>query len=461
MLKQPKAGRHVYWRPAQIIAVSFATIIVLGTLLLMMPFSTGAGNRTGVMDALFTATSATCVTGLVTVDTGTHWSIAGQLIILAMIQIGGLGLVTFVTFFNMLMGKKLGLRSQALARESVSGDGLQNIRLLVRMVVLISVGFELLGTLLLSCAFVPQFGPRGFYYALFLSVSAFCNAGLDPLGFIEPFGSVTAFADSPLVLGTLMMLIVAGGLGFLVWSDLLLYRRDRSISLHSRVVLIFSAALIVAGTVLTLLFEGHNPLTLGSMPAGQKLLNALFASVSSRTAGFNSFDLAAMAPGSKVMMCFFMFIGACPGSTAGGIKVTTLAVIIMTVLCVLRGDNETTIFGRRVSRDAVYKAMTLLLVGLLAVGICCAVMVQTLGAEHLAPELLPGGADILFESTSAFATVGLSVGVTGVANLPVQVMLIFTMYLGRIGPVSFALALAMRPRKSARIVLPEGKILIG
>lgn len=451
----PRDARAV--SPARIIAVSFAIVIALGTLLLLLPACTAPGKRTTFLDALFTATSASCVTGLVTVDTGTHWSTAGQLVIMLLLQIGGLGLVTFTTFFNVMIGRRLGLRSRLLAQESVNGTGLENITLLVRMVVTASLLFELTGALLLSTVFVPKYGMRGVFLAVFLSVSAFCNGGMDPLGFEEPFISLCGYSSAPVVLAVIMALIIVGGLGFVVWSELTEYRLRHKLSLHTRVVLIGSTALILLGALLILLLEHDNPATLGPMSWGDKLLNALFGSVTCRTAGFNTFDLAGMRGGTKVLFCVLMFIGACPGSTGGGIKVTTFAVVMMTVWCVVRGNSETVILRRRVAQEAVYKALAILVISLLAVALCSGTIMLVMEDYHLPAS----GLDVFFEAVSAFGTVGLSSGVTAVANIPARVVLIFVMYLGRVGPVSFALALATRPVRDRNVVLPEGRIAVG
>ena len=451
----PRDARAI--SPARIIAVSFAIVIALGTLLLLLPACTAPGKHTTFLDALFTATSASCVTGLVTVDTGTHWSTAGQLVIMLLLQIGGLGLVTFTTFFNVMIGRRLGLRSRILAQESVNGTGLENITLLVRMVVTASLLFELAGALILSTVFVPKYGMRGVFLSVFLSVSAFCNGGMDPLGFEEPFISLCGYSSAPVVLAVIMALIIVGGLGFVVWSELAEYRLRHKLSLHTRVVLIGSAALILLGALLILLLEHDNPATLGPMNWGDKLLNALFGSVTCRTAGFNTFDLAGMRGGTKVLFCVLMFIGACPGSTGGGIKVTTFAVVMMTVWCVVRGNSETVILRRRVAQEAVYKALAILVISLLAVALCSGTIMLVMEDYHLSTS----GLDVFFEAVSAFGTVGLSSGVTAAANIPARVVLIFVMYLGRVGPVSFALALATRPVRDRNVVLPEGRIAVG
>lgn len=455
--KQLSLRQHREWMPGQLIAVSFASVIAIGTCLLMLPISTAPGKVTHWMDALFTATSATCVTGLITVDTGTHWSIFGQLVVLLLLQIGGLGLVTFATFFNVLMGKKLGLRSRMLAQESINTSDMSNITRLVRMVVFASLCFECIGALSLSTVFVPKYGAKGLFISIFLSISAFCNGGMDILGFEQEFVSVSNYAGNPVLLGTIALLIITGGLGFFVWSDLYQYRRTKQLSLHSRIVLIGTIALILAGTLGILLLEWGNAGTIGGFSFGKKLLNAGFQSVSARTAGFNSVDIAALHGGSKILLCILMVIGACPGSTGGGIKITTFTVVAMTVWCVIRGDQNTMILGRRVGRHTVYKSLAILVVSLLIVAAGAGLMTELLGYAGVPA----AGVDVFFEACSAFGTVGLSAGVTGVATMPVKWILIMMMYLGRVGPVSFALAIAMRPHRDQHIVPPEGKIMVG
>ena len=442
--------------PARIIAASFAAVILVGTLLLMLPLSSREGTVTPFLDCLFTATSATCVTGLIIYDTYTHWSPFGQCVILMLIQIGGLGLVTFTTFFNLLIGKKLGLRGMHLAEESVASFG-DDIKGLIRIVILTALVVETAGALLLMPTFTAEYGPRGIFIAIFLSVSAFCNAGFDILGRQEPFISLCNYNGNPVVIGTIGMLIIFGGIGFIVIHDLLQYRRTKKLTLHTRIVVAVTGILLVLGTLMTILCEWNNPATIGALPSfWQKLGASWFHSVSCRTAGFNSVPIDGMYDITKILSSVLMFFGAAPGSTDGGIKCTTVAVIFMTVYCVIRGDEDTVIFGRRVGRQAVYKSMAVMILGILAVTVTSGCIVSTMQDTHAI-----SGVDALFESVSAFATVGLSAGVSGVAGTLPKLLLLFSMYIGRLGPVSFFLSLAMRPKNNRREVLPEGKIQIG
>ena len=443
--------------PARTICASFFLVIMTGTLLLMLPFSAKDGQFTSFMDALFTATSATCVTGLVVVDTFLHWSIFGQVVILCLIQIGGLGLVTFVTFFNILIGRKLGFRSRQLAQESAGAD-VTDIRSLIETIVGISLLVELIGALVLCLSFVPIYGRDGFFISVFLAVSAFCNAGFDILGREGAYASLTNYNSAPGVLIPIALLIIIGGLGFIVWHDLIHFRKNHRLLLHTRIVLIITAVLIVVGMAAYLILEWDNPATFGDLSVGEKLNAAFFQSVTTRTAGFNSVDYAAMTPIAKTVSMVLMFIGAAPGSTGGGIKGTTLVVIVMAIACVVRGEDETIIMKRRVPHQTVSKSLAIIMLGLLAVLISAGVIFFT---EHKNGQMV-SGIDAMFESVSAFGTVGLSVGVSNIANTISRLVLVLTMFIGRVGPVSLILSLAMRAnRKDRQAILPEGKIMVG
>ncbi len=456
MLLSGKKRHPILSTPVRMISVSFLLVVITGTLLLTLPICNRQGVWTPFTDALFTATSATCVTGLVIFDTYTYWNVLGQGVILLLIQIGGLGLVTFTTFFNITIGKKLGLRHMQIAQESVSSESLVDTTRLIKMIIILSLTFELAGALVLSTVFIPEFGAEGIFTSIFLAISAYCNAGFDILGSKGAFSSLTTYSDNPVVLYTIMGLIICGGLGFIVWKDLYNFRKTKKLMLHTKIVLLITIALIFGGALLYLFNEWHNPGTLGPMSPGDKINNALFMSVTTRTAGFNSVDIASLSEPSMLTSVFLMFIGAAPGSTGGGIKVTTLAVILMTVYSVVRGKSDTMILGRRVSQPVVYKSLAVVMIAALAVLCSTVTIVFTTG-----PDVEVGGMDALFESVSAFATVGLSCGVTAVANVASRMLLSLTMFIGRVGPVSLALALAMIPNKNRNQVVPEGKIMVG
>ena len=451
-----KKRSRLFAFPARTIMISFVLVILVGSVLLMLPFSSKSREFTGFLDALFTATSATCVTGLIVFDTFTHWSYFGQVVILSLIQVGGLGLVTLTSFISMAIGRKMGLHSMQLAQESVNSSGLETAGNMVRMVVKTSMAFELLGALLLCITFVPQYGLEGVWISVFLSVSAFCNAGFDILGRQTPYISLCNYNGNLMVTGVIMALIIAGGLGFYVWQELFAYFRTKKLSLHTRVVLIVTGILIGAGFLVFAVFEWNNPATMGGLSWYEKFTGALFQSVTLRTAGFNSVPTDSFRPITEILSGLIMLVGAAPGSTAGGIKVTTLAVLMMTIVSVARGRDDTIILKRRINKETVYKSLTIILIAIMAVATAAGVMVGTMGESHSIT-----GSQSFFEACSAFATVGISCGVTGMANIPSKIVLILLMFLGRVGPVSFVLSFAAKPASNKKEVIPEGRIMVG
>lgn len=439
--------------PTQTIAISFALLILIGTALLLLPWSTRRGIS--VLDALFTATSAACVTGLVAVDTYTAFTGFGQAVVLGLIQIGGLGLVTLTSFLGLRMRRRMGFRSLQLASESISAPGAVEARRLLGTVIKVAFACEGAGALALCAAFVPEYGAEGVWIAVFLAVSAFCNAGFDILGRIAPYTSLTAYTGNWYVQGVLIALIVSGGLGFLVWQELAALRRTKRISLHTEVVLVFTVLLLLGGAAGFAALEWSNPGTIGGMSAGDKLMASLFQSASARTAGFNTVDLAATNQLTRLFLCILMFIGAAPGGTGGGIKVTTFSVLAVTVLSVARGREDAVIFGRRIPKRTVYRAMAIALLSLAAVMVASVTMFFNTSAA--VTEM-----DSLFESVSAFATVGVSIGVTATMNHAARIVTMITMFAGRVGPVSIAISLAAQDSgKQVWEVLPEGRITVG
>lgn len=441
--------------PTRIIIGSFALIILIGALLLMLPFSSAKGECTSPVDAFFTATTATCVTGLVTVDTFSHWSTFGHGVILALIQIGGLGLITLTTFFLVSLRKKAGLSNMVLAREAVGSNDISSLKGLVMLVIIFSFTVELIGAALLSIRFVPMFGiGKGIWISVFTAISAYCNAGIDLFGQISPFSSLTTFDNDPLINLTVMALIIIGGLGFIVYYDLLFSRKRRGhFMLHTRIVLIATLVLVLSGLVLFLLFEWGNNATLGSFDtAGQKTLAAAFHSVSTRTAGFNTVSIADLTAPSKLLTVVYMFIGAAPGSTAGGVKVTTVVVIMAAVIATLKGSDDVVIMNRKISQGVIYKAISLVLIGLLIAVISTAVVYTTNDVSLL---------DASLETVSALGTVGLSTGITPSLSLVSKIVIMLTMFLGRVGPFTFFIAFSAKADKNKVVVLPEGEIIVG
>lgn len=436
----------------QIIALGFFIMILVGTGLLMLPCATAVPGGASFGDALFTATSASCVTGLVLRDTGTYWSGFGQVVIIALIQVGGLGFMTIATLFLLLLRRRLGLREREVVVDSISHYQLHGLVPFIRRIFLGTLLAEGTGAVLLSIRFVPQFGwRRGIYYGVWHAVSAFCNAGFDLMGpHSGPFASFVDYAGDPLVVLTLCGLILVGGAGFLVWDDLLRCKwRWRRYRLQTKVVLFVNLVLVAGGTALFLLLERSN-LGLGR-PAGEQLLAALFDAVTPRTAGFNTTDTAALTSGSTLLTMVLMFIGGSPGSTAGGIKTTTVAVLFLHTAAGVRRRQSPSAFGRSIEDDALKKAVSVFFTNLtlaLAGGlVICAV--QTLPLR-----------DVLFETFSAIGTVGMTTGVTRSLAPLSQLVIVFLMYCGRVGSISFAVAL-MEKKAPPPVTLPRERITIG
>lgn len=443
--------------PTRMISASFACVILTGTFLLMLPVSSRNGATTDFLSCLFTSTSATCVTGLIVFDTYTKWSAFGQCVILLMIQCGGLGLVTLTTFFNLFLGRKLGFRGMQLASESVSAGNFGDTPRLIRMIIGFSLLVESIGACMLSLSFVPQFGVKGIFISIFIAISAFCNAGFDVLGFMEQYTSLTTYNDNFGVLFVVMSLIVIGGLGFIVWSDIINYKRGHKLLLHTKIVLFFTVLLIVSGFIMFLVFEWDNPNTLGALNLQEKINASLFQSVTLRTAGFNSIAPGEMREITKSFSILLMFIGAAPGSTGGGIKVTTLAVVIMTAISVMQGKEEPVMLHRKIPAKVIFKSLAIMLLGVFVVCITSIVITTTSPID----DIQATGTDAVFEAVSAFATVGISSGVTSIASAPSLIALIVTMFIGRVGPVSFGMTLTPGKTSSRKEILPEGKIIVG
>ncbi|HOM02562.1 MAG TPA: potassium transporter TrkG, partial [Acetivibrio sp.] len=327
----------------KIIVFSFIAIILIGTMLLVLPIASRDGNSVGLFTALFTATSATCVTGMLVVDTYRQWSLFGQIVILLLVQVGALGFVTFATFFSVLIKRKVSLKEMVLAQESLNHFSFEDVLKLVKSVIVFTFSVELLGALILSTRFIPMFGLKGIYMSVFHSVSAFCNAGFDIMGQREVFSSLTTLNQDPVILYTLSALIIFGGLGFVVWKDLIDYRKNKLLLLHTKVVLFATAILLLSGALLFFAFEFNNPATLGSLSLPSKIIAAFFQSATSRSAGFNSIPLNQMRETSKLITIILMFIGAAPGSTGGGVKITTFAVMIATIISQSKGSADTII----------------------------------------------------------------------------------------------------------------------
>ena len=447
-------GRERFRSAESLLALGFLAVILAGTVLLALPVAARDGRSIGLFDSLFTATSAVCVTGLVAVDTGTTFSLFGQVVLMVLIQVGGLGFMVFATMIMVMLGRRISLKGRMLIRESMNCASLSDLSGLTRLYLLLALGIELLGAGLLSIRFIPMYGLwRGLWMALFHSVSAFCNAGFDLFG---GYSSLTAFARDPLVLLTVALLIVLGGLGFSVILEALRNRQGfRGLTLHARIVLMLTPVLLLAGTGFYLLAEWRSAGTLGALGAGDRVLNAFFQSVTMRTAGFNTVDLACMKDGSKLFSSLLMTIGASPASTGGGMKTTTVAVFALLMLSVVKGESEVNIARRRLSGDVVRRALAV-------VALYCTMLI----VGSLAVSLIEDGrfalSDVFFEASSAMGTVGVSS--IGTPNLrpASRAVLLPMMFLGRIGPLTLAIAVARRQgnaRKPSKY--PEEKIMIG
>jgi trk system potassium uptake protein TrkH len=447
---QINIGKNLKFTPVQILAIGFAGVILAGAILLSLPVSSADGKATPFIDSLFTATSAVCVTGLVVLDTGTHWNYFGKTIIMLLIEIGGLGFMSFATLIALLLGKKITLRERLVMQEAMNSFSLQGLVKMAKYILVFTFSIQFAGALILSTQFIPTYGmAKGFYYGVFHSISAFCNAGFDLIG---NFQSLTPFAENLVIILTIAALIVVGGLGFAVWSEIYSYKRFKKLSVHTRIVIISTSALIIIGWILMLMFEINNPATLGPMSVKGKLLNSLFASVTPRTAGYNSISTAEMTTAGRFLTIILMFIGGASGSTAGGIKVTTFSIIILTVISIIKGREDTEVFQRRISSDIVRKSFVITTLAVILV--ILVTMILTITESGASFEY------IFYEATSAFGTVGLTLGLTPELSFIGKIVLSFTMYCGRLGPLTLALALASSNNNNT-IRYPEDKVLVG
>ncbi|MCI9531420.1 MAG: Trk family potassium uptake protein [Lachnospiraceae bacterium] len=436
----------------QTIALGFFLIIALGTILLMLPVSSRSGEGAGFFHALFTSTSSTCVTGLVVADTYCSWTLFGQAVILALIQVGGLGFITISVFLAIFLKRKIGLKERNLIQESVNTLQLAGTVRLVHKIVIYTAWIEGIGALLLMVRFIPRFGwAKGIWYGIFHSISAFCNAGFDLMGQFGPYSSLVTYYDDVLVNLVVMALIILGGIGFIVWDDISTHTwHVRKYLLHTKIVLAMTFALILGGSLCFYLLERGN--LLAGMDAKGQVLCSLFGAVTPRTAGFNTTDTAMYTEGTRLLTIILMFIGGSPGSTAGGIKTTTMMAILLYIWSNLRNKNGLNIFGRRLDEDSIKKASTVFFINLLLAAACGLAMCG------LEPGL--GMSDISMEVFSAIGTVGISTGITRDLSLASQCLLVFLMYCGRIGSMSFALSFTEKKR-TPPVQLPTEKITIG
>ncbi|MBP2641456.1 MAG: potassium uptake protein, TrkH family [Firmicutes bacterium] len=435
--------------PYQILALGFAGLIFTGAILLSLPIASTSGQGTNFIDALFTSTSAVCVTGLVVVDTGTHFSLFGQSVIIVLIQAGGLGFMTMATLIALVIGKKIQFRERLIMQEALNQLTVAGIVRLTRYIIKTTLLIEFIGGTILALRWYPEMGERAIYFGYWHAISSFCNAGFDLFG---GFQSLTRYVDDIIVNLTVSLLIILGGIGFTVIYDIWQNRRLSGLSLHTKVVLSSSGFLILFGMLVILVFEMNNPATLGELSWQGKLLSSYFQSVSPRTAGYNTVDIGQMQSATIFFIVLLMFVGASPGSTGGGIKTSTASILIAAIWALLRGKNDAELFSRRINPQTIYKAFSITFMASLLVIFVTMLMTITEEAPFL---------NILFEVVSAFGTVGLSTGITPTLTLNGKIWLIITMFAGRVGPITLALSLALRSRKQSKVQYPEGKIMIG
>ena len=441
------------FRTEQYIVVAFLAVILLGAVLLTLPIASRSGTSCGFLTALFTATSSACVTGLVLVDTYVQWTAFGQIVILALIQIGGLGFMSVISVFFFLLHRKIGFQQRLIMAQGFSLNNVDGVVHLVQTVLRWTIILEGTGALILTLRFWPEYGLwQAFKWGVFHSVSAFCNAGFDIFGKLRPGSSLELFVHDPVVNLVIMTLIVLGGLGFYVWMDLLKRRKHRRLSVYTKLVLTFTAILIVGGGISFAVLEWNNPETIGSFTTGEKILASFFQSVTCRTAGFASIPQGSLSEPSKAVSVLLMLIGGSSGSTAGGIKTVTMGVLILSVLNAARGRSRLTVFGRSISNEQVRQAMTVMVL-MVSLAFGGAIVISAAGGFDFA--------DSLFETASALGTVGLTAGITPYLGVGSQILIIIFMFFGRVGILTFSIGFLIADQAEERFHYAETKVLIG
>ena len=439
------------------IMLSFLVAILAGSLLLSLPISSASGNAVPYLDALFTATTATCVTGLVTLPTVTTWSVFGQAVILVLIQVGGLGVITIMSALMILLHKRMGIGDRLLLQDAFNLNSLSGIVRFVKRVLLGTFLVEGVGALLYMIVFVPEFGFQGIWISVFTSISAFCNAGID---IIAP-DSLCGYATNPLINAVTGLLIILGGIGYIVWWDVMglgkgaagnKRRGFRNLSLHSKIAITTTLILIFGGGILIFLFEYHNPLTIGNLSLFDKIQVSMFQSVTTRTAGFATVPQQNLTNGSSILCLLLMFIGGSPVGTAGGVKTVTIAVLAVSAIATIQNKQDVSMFNRNISRQAVNKAVAVTMMSFAIMFASTILLSAVSDADML---------DILFETVSATATVGLTRDLTPYLNAAGKMIIIGTMYLGRVGPISLALALNSGKKHQNIIRNPTEEISVG
>ncbi|WP_425061235.1 Ktr system potassium uptake protein B [Sporomusa carbonis] len=442
------------WRltPYQILALGFAGLILGGAFLLMTPWASATGQGLSFVDALFTATSAVCVTGLVVVDTGTYFSLFGQLVIIVLIQAGGLGIMAMATLMAILIGKRINLRERLIMQEALNQLTVSGIVRLTQYIIKVTLFIEFIGGTILAVRWYQDLGFKGIYFGYWHAISAFCNAGFDLFGSVTgEFSSITGYVEDIVVNLVISALIILGGIGFTVIADIGTNKRFSKLSLHTKVVLVTTLVLIIFATIVIFLLEYDNPDTLANLSWQGKILGSYFQSITPRTAGYNTLDISKFSDATLFFIMLLMFIGASPTSTGGGIKTSTAGVLAAAIWALISGKNDAEMFKRRIPQSIIYKAFSVMLIS----GILVIFVTMMLSITEKQPFI-----KIFFEVTSAFGTVGLSTGITPTLTTTGKLWIILTMFAGRVGPMTLALALALKTRKGT-IQYPEGKLIIG
>ncbi|QSF42516.1 TrkH family potassium uptake protein [Paenibacillus tianjinensis] len=441
---------HLRLTPPKILSLGFILLIAAGTLLLYLP-AASTGDRISFIDALFMATSATCVTGLAVIDTGTELTVFGQVVLLVLFQFGGLGFITMATLITLVLSKRISLKERLLLQESMNQNSMQGIVKLIRRVLIYSLVIQLSGAILLAARFLIDMPVgKALYYGLFHSVSIFNNAGFDLFGDVHgPFSGLTRYVEDPIVNITSMLLIFLGGIGFIVLSDVVDFPKRKRLTLHSKVVLSSSAALIVIGAAVFFWLELNS--TLKPLHAGGKIMASFLQAITPRSGGVTTIEIPLLRESTQFLMILLMFIGAAPGSTGGGIKITTFALLVVTVYARIRGKEDIVMFRHRISKDNVYRAITMTLLSLILVVTATMLLSVTESADFLT---------VLFEAVSAFGTSGITMGLTPELTTAGKILVIILMFVGRTGPLT--LAYAIKPKKNKELYrYPEGNITIG
>ena len=451
MRKIHKAISDIKKNPYLVFILGFAIVILIGTVLLALPISSEKGRSTGIVNALFTAASATCVTGLTVVNTAEYWSVFGKTVILLLIQIGGLGVMTMTAMISFFFGKKISLKTRVLIMEERNIDELQGVVRLTKNILLFTFVAELIGGIVLSSVFIKDYGiSKGIAFSIFHSISAFCNAGFDLTG-----NSLMNYVDNPIITITVSLLVIIGGLGFYVFMEICKNKKIGMLSLHAKLVIVITSILLISGTIIIFLLEYNNPGTLGNLSLSGKIQASIFHSMAPRTAGFNSLPMENFRISTAIIIIVFMFIGGSPASTAGGVKTTTIGVLFISFYSLVRGKRDCEVFERRILPETTIKAAAIFMISMtliIIISIILAITEEQLGYNFL---------DILFEAVSAFATVGLTRGITPLLSGPGKIVLTFVMFIGRVGPITVASALLKENKNMGNYTYPEGRVIIG